>query len=168
MRIKTRAPKGERPTFLKQKRKRADNIAAEDRGILVWMRDVLLTFRAHLHLLEGDSWTENVLIDMGRYHELLSENPATVPSLRSSWARYSLQYGLIKSLREFGISNECFAWASPSSPSKMLRTKAAAEEAILKELPKFGYSIVFTWFLHIYSFPPYSKCGLCLQQNCHC
>ena len=34
--------------------------------------------------------------------------------------------------------------ASPSSPSRMLRAKAAAEEAILRELPEVNFSLFFT------------------------
>ncbi|KAI9093933.1 hypothetical protein K1719_026931 [Acacia pycnantha] len=40
---------------------------------------------------------------MVRYYEGLAGSPATVHSLKRAWAKYSLDYGLINSLSDFGI-----------------------------------------------------------------
>lgn len=42
--------------------------------------------------------------------------------------------------------------ASPSSPSRMLKAKAAAEEAILRELPEVRY--IRLTFVHLTVYPP--------------
>lgn len=39
--------------------------------------------------------------------------------------------------------------ASPSSPSKMLRAKAAAEEAVLRELPEVNCALFFLFHVKI-------------------
>ncbi|XP_061369041.1 uncharacterized protein LOC133311922 isoform X2 [Gastrolobium bilobum] len=66
-------------------------------------RELLLTFRAHLHLINVFDWIESVWKAMVGYYENRAGSPATLSSLQQAFAKYNDEYKVTTMLVHYGI-----------------------------------------------------------------